>query len=282
MEVSAAVNVERIVAAMDFSPASEFALKYAVRFAHHFDATLTLIHVAERIGDGIANQTRFHRQDARAQIKAARRKLAALRAANRGLRKLDCLVRSGLAPHQVVETARDLDADLIVVATHSCTGQQARVGSTAEQVVRGAHCPVLAVRETKARLRKHQCILVPTDFSACAQGGIDYASALAEEAECEIVLLTVLPPGERNLTEARDKLLALAPVGENVRATIRSGTPSLEICRTAADLNADMIVMATHGETSWRHFCMGSTSEAVVNAALCPVLVVREPEHQLI
>ena len=42
-----------------------------------------------------------------------------------------------------------------------------------------------------------------------------------------------------------------------------------------------MIVMATHGETSWRHFCLGSTSEAVVHAAHCPVLVVREKEHKL-
>jgi hypothetical protein len=38
--------------------------------------------------------------------------------------------------------------------------------------------------------------------------------------------------------------------------------------------------MAAHGYTGWKHFCIGSTAERVVRAAPCPVLVVREKEHE--
>jgi nucleotide-binding universal stress UspA family protein len=46
----------------------------------------------------------------------------------------------------------------------------------------------------------------------------------------------------------------------------------------AKDADVDLIIMAAHGYTSWRHFCIGSTAELVVRAAPCPVLVVREKE----
>ena len=70
-----------------------------------------------------------------------------------------------------------MDADLIVIATHAQKGwQRLRLGGTAEQVVRTAPCSVLAVRARQSRVAaarsKLKRILIPTDFSACAQGGI--------------------------------------------------------------------------------------------------------------
>ena len=50
----------------------------------------------------------------------------------------------------------------------------------------------------------------------------------------------------------------------------------------AKDLDVDLIIIATHGYTSWRHLCIGSTAERVVRTAPCPVLVVREKEHEFI
>jgi nucleotide-binding universal stress UspA family protein len=47
-------------------------------------------------------------------------------------------------------------------------------------------------------------------------------------------------------------------------------------------MDVDLIMIATHGYTSWRHLCIGSTAERVVRSAPCPVLVVREKEHDFI
>ena len=56
---------------------------------------------------------------------------------------------------------------------------------------------------------------------------------------------------------------------------IRRGLPSLEVVDAARESKCDLIVIASHGYTGWKHFCIGSTAERVVRAAHCPVLVVR-------
>ena len=57
-------------------------------------------------------------------------------------------VRPGRPATEIVEAARELAADLIVIATHGRTGlQHVLLGSVAENVVRHAPCPVLTVRE---------------------------------------------------------------------------------------------------------------------------------------
>jgi nucleotide-binding universal stress UspA family protein len=68
---------------------------------------------------------------------------------------------------------------------------------------------------------------------------------------------------------------------ENTKTSVRIGVPSHEIVEAAKDEDADLIVIATHGYTGWKHFCIGSTAERVVRAAPCPVLVVREKEYEL-
>ena len=67
-----------------------------------------------------------------------------------------------------------------------------------------------------------------------------------------------------------------------IKPLFRRGLASHEIVEAAKDLDVDLIVMATDGYTGWKHFCIGSTAERVVRAAPCPVLVVREKEHEFI
>ena len=65
-------------------------------------------------------------------------------------------------------------------------------------------------------------------------------------------------------------------------STVRTGHAPNEITKAAKDLDIDLIVIATHGHTSWRHLCIGSTAERVVRSAPCSVLVVREKEHEFV
>jgi nucleotide-binding universal stress UspA family protein len=56
------------------------------------------------------------------------------------------------------------------------------------------------------------------------------------------------------------------------------GPPFVEIVRYAREAQATMIVMSTHGRSGLTHMLMGSTTEAVVRKASCPVLSIRNPE----
>ena len=55
----------------------------------------------------------------------------------------------------------------------------------------------------------------------------------------------------------------------------RSGTAYEEICAVGRELKSDLIVIATHGYTGYKHMFLGSTAERVVQHSSCPVLVVR-------
>ena len=62
------------------------------------------------------------------------------------------LVRTGMPAHEIVEAAKELEVDLIVIATNGLTGwKHFCIGSTAESVVRAAPCSVLVVREKEHR-----------------------------------------------------------------------------------------------------------------------------------
>ena len=143
-------------------------------------------------------------------------------------------------------------------------------------------------------------ILVPIDFSATSKKAFQYALRFAEQFGCEIVLLHVVEPVEaiagtplavdifaqpdEDTTAAKAELACLAASSRNRRisfkSAVRTGHAPNEITKAAKDLDVDLIVIATHGYTSWRHLCIGSTAERVVRTAPCPVLVVREKEYE--
>lgn len=145
-------------------------------------------------------------------------------------------------------------------------------------------------------------ILAPTDFSPASKKAFSYALRLAQELGSEITFLHVLEPetpltlagrpaaaafSEKELADTEVSLRALADSAEAVgvagtRSIVRTGVATHEIVEAAKDLDVDLIVIATHGFTGWKHFAIGSTAERVARAAPCPVLVVREKEHDFL
>jgi nucleotide-binding universal stress UspA family protein len=63
---------------------------------------------------------------------------------------------------------------------------------------------------------------------------------------------------------------------------VRQGPPPIEITGAARDLDADLIIMSTHGRKGLSRVFLGSTAEKVVRSAPCPVLIVRESEHEFL
>lgn len=58
-----------------------------------------------------------------------------------------------------------------------------------------------------------------------------------------------------------------------------SGDPAIEIVKQAAAVEADLIVLGTHGRTGIKRLLLGSVAENVVRTASCPVFVVREKSY---
>ncbi len=142
------LQLKRILVPIDFSEASEKAVKYATRFADQFGSSVTLLHVIQPMvypADFGYPPTIVDTLDEAVQQRIEE-KLAAL--ADQGGFKMDRLVRLGQPYFEIANAARELDVDLIIISTHGRTGlKHAFLGSTAERVVRHAPCPVLTVRE---------------------------------------------------------------------------------------------------------------------------------------
>jgi|ERR1017187_9444 nucleotide-binding universal stress UspA family protein len=137
-------------------------------------------------------------------------------------------------------------------------------------------------------------ILVPVDFSHCTREALDFAAVLARQFGASLAVLNVItpyyavdpygmnPPGdfEPDLVSCAEKQLqhlvsqALPPEVSS-QTLVRRGRPANEIIEAAKELDADLIVLPTHGHTGLKHVVFGSTAEYVVRHALCPVLTVR-------
>jgi nucleotide-binding universal stress UspA family protein len=141
-------------------------------------------------------------------------------------------------------------------------------------------------------------ILVPIDFSDYSKNALRYAVEFAEIFKAKLFLVYVIEPMiyptdfsigqvaipavENDLSaRAEEELNNLVKTEINGRVEsqiiIKSGKPFLEIIETAAELDIDLIIIATHGHTGVEHLLFGSTAEKVVRKAPCPVLTLREP-----
>jgi universal stress protein A len=138
-------------------------------------------------------------------------------------------------------------------------------------------------------------ILVPVDFSACSKKALQYAIPFAKQFDSELVLLHVLQPAApmlemppvdmESVEDATKELKELqGTIHDAVQSStvLRLGTPHMEIIAAAKELHGDLIILSTHGRSGLERVLLGSTAEKIVRHASCPVLVVREHEHEFI
>jgi len=144
-------TIKKVLVPIDFSDYSKSALRYAVNFAKSFNAEILLIYVVEPIiyppdfsMGQIAMPTIITDWDNRAKEELD--KLAKNEITNNG--NVKTIIKTGKPFAEIIETAKEEDIDLIIIATHGHSGvEYILFGSTAEKVVRKAPCPVLTLRE---------------------------------------------------------------------------------------------------------------------------------------
>jgi nucleotide-binding universal stress UspA family protein len=141
------IAVKRILFPTAFSPSEKLALALAVEFARTFDAVLVLLNVIEvhksygAVKGGFMGRLRA---SAGKQLRNFAEVLESQKA--KGLTLLEKVTVSSRAWSGIVNFARDQDIDLIVMSTRARKGvAKFFLGSVAENVIREAPCPVIAV-----------------------------------------------------------------------------------------------------------------------------------------
>ena len=139
---------QRIVCATDFSDTAEAAWEVACELAQVHRAELTLVHVFPDLppSPDVAVPSVLQVWEEQRQWVSQELDRRVADAVARGLRGR-AVLKMGPAAPSLVEAAKELDADLLVVGTHGRTGlERVLLGSVAEQVVRTAPSAVLTVK----------------------------------------------------------------------------------------------------------------------------------------
>ena len=143
-------QIKSIIVPIDFSEYSKSALKYAIDFAKQFNAKMYLIYVVEPIiypADFSMGQVAIPSADLDIQSRASEELMSLAKTIGSGI-YTETIIRTGKPFVEIIDTAKEMDIDLIIMATHGHTGvEHLLFGSTAEKVVRKAPCPVLTLRE---------------------------------------------------------------------------------------------------------------------------------------
>ena len=139
-------------------------------------------------------------------------------------------------------------------------------------------------------------ILIPTDFSETANIALDHAVSLAKLCNAEIVLLHVvsafsykvtLPEIEEDVTQNAklskaidEKMKSIAQEisekhGLKIETMAVSGKIRDEVVKKAEEIDADLIILGTHGISGLKEFFKGSNAFRIVSEAACPVISVQ-------
>lgn len=210
-----------------------------------------------------------------------------------GKKKIRCCgeVVRGDPAVAIVRSAEDRKADLMAFTSHGQGGVAQWVfGSVAQKILRGCARALLVVRALETPVTKVKRVIAPLADAIASEALIPHAAFLARAYDCPIELLHVTPESgveaddsklrnwhakERKRMESRFDGIEKAEPGLKFARTFMEGDPATRILERAEKESGSVIVMGSHGRTGFSRWMYGSVSEKVLQAAKCPVLIVR-------
>jgi nucleotide-binding universal stress UspA family protein len=283
------VSVKKILLATDFSSVSEKAASYARALARRFSSTVEIAHVFDP-----------------SVVKSYKEVLIGLpinerrRISNENLERLrDDFSASGINARTIspdghrpsaglLKVAKEHEVDLIVAGTQSKSGVERLIlGSTAEQLIRNAKCPVLTVGPNAKPLGDapltFQTIVYATDFSAEAAKAAVYATSFAQDSGAHLYFCYVLQTATSWKTEFVDgafqsALKRMIPESSydwcNPECVVEHGDAAKAILELAERVQADLIVLGARKASFWLTYIERGLTPDLLAQATCPVMTV--------
>lgn len=286
------ITINKILCPVDFFPASDAAVNYAVGLAANYGARVHLLHIITPLLPGAYEYALDTTEILKSLEKNAAEEMAklAVRAKAAGV-LAETETRVGDVYDEIKSAIEFHKPEIVVMGTHGRRGvERWFLGSTTEKLMRHSPVPILTISssgqpmEMAPRFRR---ILVTTDFSDGTPDALAYAFSVAQENEAQITLLHVVQDVTADvsgkyrqslMTGVEKQLDDLVPAEAKnwceVRTIVENGVPYRIILRTIEDEKIDLLVMNIHGKGMLDRALLGSTAERVVRAASCPVMLI--------
>ncbi|MCP3952178.1 MAG: universal stress protein [Desulfobacterales bacterium] len=295
-------GIQRILCSTDLSDYSTPVLACGAEMAQRFDAQLIIFYTIASddnclYGPDVLDRTgKIERQAAKAhaEIKAS---MAPYQIA------WEPVVVSGNPVDQICNVARDYNVDLAIAASHGFSGlKRVFMGSLVERMARLLPFPFLVLRfpgnnsKTDNRLPlKFKRVVVGCNFSEESFSPMNLAVELGEAYKSTLHLLHAVetPLNEKTLEpiggpyskiqddlleKLKKKLTGLVPKYNRERCNIKPalipGVPGEGLLTFSRSVAADLIIVGVLHRSTLGKILIGSTTEAALRHAPCPVLVV--------
>jgi nucleotide-binding universal stress UspA family protein len=291
IEDRVSVSVKKILFATDFSSASEKAAFYARALARRFSSTVEIAHVfdpsivtsyEEAIMGLPVNEGR---RIANENLKRSRDDFSAFGIDVRTTSPEEHQPSAGL-----LKIVKEHGIDLIVAGTHSKTGVERLIlGSTAEQLIRNAECPMLTVgpnaKPPGDAPLVFQTIVYATDFSDEAAKAAVYALSFAQDSGAHLYFCYVLglqtdTTAKREFLEGtfQSALKRMIPESSydwcNPECVVEHGDAAKAILGLATKVQANLIVLGARKASFWLAYVERGLTPDLLAQAICPVMTV--------
>lgn len=279
---------DQIVLATDFSPASSAALSIAGRVARIFKAKVLVIHVFQYVAHHqyqvpVGWMIESIRRDVQNRMNEIRKVLA-----DTGVETEGTLIEDGFPSLEILSVLQTCKHPLLVMGTHAIGGMDRFVlGSTAEEVLRQATCPVITVgphvtseEETDPNFHR---VLYATDFSAASLAAAPFAAMFRRSSSASLRVLHVsaapdLATSEDQSFDPVRKALgsggAESAAGALEYITLHGRDVSQAITNEAERYPADLLVLGVHRASAYASHLAPKITFQVIAAAPCAVLTI--------
>ena len=265
------LQLRNVLCPMDLSSPSMNSLEWATAIARARSAELTAFHVVVTEGlvpEGLGSG---ERGDMVKKLKGA------LVASDPGDVHTGAVIGQGDPGTQILEFARSLPADVVVMGAAGAQRLTRPMGSVTAAVVARCDCPVLIVptgqRSDRLTSGVFKQILCAVGLAPSSVGVIRQALSLAWETHGHVTCVCVMTEPSPSPSEIRAQLLAAIPSEAHswcdIEVVVKPGVPSTEIVKVAESSNVDILLIGPPRQ--WT-----STTQAVLAKSLCPVLVTHD------
>jgi len=281
---------QHIIAAVDFSLASAAALAIACEVARTFRASLTILHIFEYVVQHAYTipvdwMVSTIRKELTEKLNDAKRTAAQAGILNATTVMLD----GGIPSEAILSVLRRSPRALAVIGTHATGGMERfLLGSTAEDVLRRAECPVITVGpHVQCNVGVKPCfrkVLFATDFSDASLAAIPLTVAVRAFSPAAMRVLHVSQNANYKSAEEEERFAAvhqaLAAAAASRPATpdeyvlLHGSDVSQAVVNEAERYGADLIVLGVRRASAFTPHLAPRIAFQTIAAAPCPVLTM--------
>jgi len=266
------LQIRHVLCPMDLPQISTNALEWATAVARARGAELRMFHVVA--STGIVAGEGLGAGERESLMTGLREALGRVVPDNV---KAGAAVRQGDPGSQILEIARLLPADVIVMGAAGAERPARPIGSLTAIVVSRADCPVLIVPSgRRVGIQKaglFERILCGVDLAPSSISVMRQALSLAWETHAHVICVCVITEPQPPASEVRRQILEAVPPEAydwcDIDVVVKPGVPASEIVKVAESSEVDLLVIGPPRQ--WT-----STTQAVLAKSLCPVLVTHD------